>query len=108
MRGKAASESDEDLFDGITPAYAGKSCSNIYRIVGIPGSPPPMRGKVPRGTPRQQISRDHPRLCGEKTTFGKPLFRSIGSPPPMRGKVFCSQLEVSCMGITPAYAGKSS
>ena len=89
MRGKAASESDEDLFDGITPAYAGKSCSNIYRIVGIPGSPPPMRGKVngialacviagitPAYAGKSEIvfaennsRKDHPRLCGEKAIY---------------------------------------
>ena len=71
------------------------------------GSPPPMRGKVAlfermphelRITPAyagksaqvrqcQGSSRDHPRLCGEKT--GNRVFDGPepGSPPPMRGKV---------------------
>ena len=70
------------------------------------GSPPPMRGKVAlfertphelRITPAyagksaqvrqcQGSSRDHPRLCGEKTLNRKGQTRNLGSPPPMRGK----------------------
>ena len=65
MRGKAEFLKNGRETLGITPAYAGKS---------------------PRGTPRQQISRDHPRLCGEKSYLLMDTLVFAGSPPPMRGK----------------------
>ena len=92
------------------------------------GSPPPMRGKVAlfertphelRITPAyagksaqvrqcQGSSRDHPRLCGEKTLNRKGQTRNLGSPPPMRGKACCVMPAFSRSRITPAYAGKSA
>ena len=71
----------------ITPAYAGKSRLATFNDETGEGSPPRMRGKArPRAgsfpscgiTPayagksisaleENQISRDHPRVCGEKT-----------------------------------------
>ena len=71
---------------GITPAYAGKSL---------------LTGRLMR------ITRDHPRLCGEKNL---PICRYLlnsGSPPPMRGKVHGFPACTCGTGITPAYAGKS-
>ena len=70
----------------ITPAYAGKSlrCRSCRRCY-----------------------RDHPRLCGEKFSFSAYYPVLAGSPPPMRGKADVVQQAVSCIGITPAYAGKS-
>ena len=73
-------------FSGITPACAGKS--------GLQGSSRLLRG-------------DHPRMCGEK---GLSTFWSrnhSGSPPRMRGKVRAQCVQRDCVGITPAYAGKS-
>ena len=106
MRGKAGSTCLYTSLTGITPAYAGKRmilpahlparqdhprlCGEkfleVFRHIPLPGSPPPMRGKVFIGCqvfflsgitpayagkrmnwttePKQQ--RDHPRLCGEK------------------------------------------
>ena len=108
MRGKGAGDlSNFDRFR-ITPAYAGKSSFQNRSFSSI---------------------EDHPRLCGEKTLFGKqqPLHRGspppmrgkvnaliacpqseAGSPPPMRGKVPASPPVRNASGITPAYAGKSS
>ena len=86
MRGKVASIFVPAISSRITPAYAGKS---------------------PRGTPRQQISRDHPRLCGEKLYLVCPAMITLGSPPPMRGKGFAAGVLMPACGITPAYAGKS-
>ena len=79
----------------------------------VTGSPPPMRGKANSGFPvinRYRITpayagkssaisgmiqffKDHPRLCGEKSTIRHVSNKEIGSPPPMRGKahVFVSQ-----------------
>ena len=71
---------------GITPAYAGKS-----RTLHM----------------EQDAVRDHPRLCGEKTTTQTRFERKLGSPPPMRGKGFNSIFIYTSSGITPAYAGKS-
>ena len=70
----------------ITPAYAGKRA------------------------PFQKMStasRDHPRVCGEKTHGTRGLARPSGSPPRMRGKVRLTNPTNCPEGITPAYAGKS-
>ena len=85
MRGKVANAVASERVAGITPAYAGK------------------RITVKRGS---RVSRDHPRLCGEK--YVPRILRCFhrGSPPPMRGK----GSEIVSNGhenrITPAYAGK--
>ena len=92
---------------GITPAYAGKrhAGANIVLIHG-----------------------DHPRIRGEKQTAQKPPVNLLGSPPHTRGKgtgcmaqalgrgspphtrgkVFRVHTVLGQLGITPAYAGKSS
>ena len=106
MRGKGYTDKSLTAMDRITPAYAGKShfatqpekyawdhprlCGekplSVSYSLHVPGSPPPMRGKVPRvyfsqtvyritpayaGKRDERSSRtdtvgDHPRLCGEK------------------------------------------
>ena len=50
----------------ITPAYAGKSIGLLIALT---------------------VSRDHPRLCGEKVLVMMRKLLGSGSPPPMRGKV---------------------
>ena len=90
----------------ITPACAGKSLSGFLELVTGVGSPPHVRGKAQdaktdgkasRITPacagkssvRQRVLLslwDHPRMCGEKTGFGKSAFTKSGSPPHVRGK----------------------
>ena len=85
MRGKAVPRKTQLLRNGITPAYAGKSC----------------RRYVPAGNVE-----DHPRLCGEKFTHLRAFFHFVGSPPPMRGKDVLSDDADPLSGITPAYAGK--
>ena len=86
MRGKGVIVQNYCISSRITPAYAGK------RVVG---------GFV------GQLSRDHPRLCGEKGSFLKTSFPCVGSPPPMRGKGPDCFGDCPHDGITPAYAGKS-
>ena len=66
MRGKDDDLDEIDYWDGITPAYAGKSPQNYT-----------LKFKTP----------DHPRLCGEKLTASESRKAAYGSPPPMRGKV---------------------
>ena len=90
------------------------------------GSPPRMRGKAePEAAPRPALritpayagkrqmvlvaldrSRDHPRVCGEKSLGGATRWGFVGSPPRMRGKVTKQKLADYFGGITPAYAGK--
>ena len=148
MRGKEASGRYAHRNTGITPAYAGKSSSAVCirvdtgdhpRLCGeksmfeigsgsVPGSPPPMRGKVEFrvcGFDRLGITPayagksncgctgidtkgDHPRLCGEKDERDGKCNLATGSPPPMRGKGHNRKAEKGGLRITPAYAGKRS
>ena len=65
MRGKGQRLDLRKALDRITPAYAGKS------------------GHVKISN---YLTRDHPRLCGEKGGFQHFMHLELGSPPPMRGK----------------------
>ena len=87
MRGKECREYMPHLGAGITPAYAGKSFEGVWRLT---------------------LVKDHPRVCGEKGYSCFPSTSGAGSPPRMRGKVHGVLEELRCVGITPAYAGKSS
>ena len=86
MRGKALEMQRTHGGSGITPAYAGKS--EYFNV-------------------RQIITKDHPRLCGEKFVGIAEKSGYGGSPPPMRGKVFTDSCGGQFARITPAYAGKS-
>ena len=85
MRGKVTGLEVDREAVGITPAYAGKR--NAQRL-GASGS------------------RDHPRICGEKTSPSITPPKILGSPPRMRGKGRAARLHHLIDGITPAYAGK--
>ena len=74
-------------FDGITPAWAGKS--RLFRML-------------------LDCLRDHPRMGGEKYAFYHLLCLASGSPPHGRGKGSPVCLTGSRSGITPAWAGKST
>ena len=87
VRGKVQLQPWQPTALGITPAYAGKSRSQ------------------PRTAPRH---RDHPRVCGEKMSRPPAKTRTPGLPPRMRGKEVKALLHFNWVGITPAYAGKSS
>ena len=85
MRGKVGRFWLHGIRYGITPAYAGKRCSQAIR---------PMR------------KQDHPRVCGEKRKNKLDYYFPVGSPPRMRGKgTGIAQADIS-KWITPAYAGK--
>ena len=87
MRGKADYTPVVDVRVRITPACAGKRHCPRFR----PGK-----------------TRDHPRVCGEKSSLMQMDVGPLGSPPRMRGKG-CYMQELSGeTGITPAYAGKSA
>ena len=86
MRGKVNCDKFERRQCRITPAYAGK---RVFCLT------------------KEQVYKDHPRLCGEKFIFRNTVLCSLGSPPPMRGKGFAAGVLMPTCGITPAYAGKS-
>ena len=71
---------------GITPACAGKSLVRELLLI---------------------VSRDHPRVCGEKFRAYAKIWNEWGSPPRMRGKGTQFLSNLRCVGITPACAGKS-
>ena len=52
------------------------------------------------------LTKDHPRVCGEKISQTVPHLFRLGSPPRMRGKGIKQRNSRVAMGITPAYAGK--
>ena len=65
VRGKVLDTVIEHAFDGITPAYAGKSwCSSSS----------------------SGAQWDHPRMCGEKALKSWLMSGDVGSPPRVRGK----------------------
>ena len=87
MRGKDVGGRVRIFGEGITPAYAGKSRTLQLFTIG---------------------SRDHPRVCGEKSLGYLVFRRYLGSPPRMRGKARFEVIVLCLIGITPAYAGKST
>ena len=126
MRGKGASGIVCDFVHGITPTCAGKSPAIMVCSLEYWGSPPRVWGKVQperdvqdaaRITPayagkskRMRFprtgSKDHPRVCGEKTAYQAQAGCNQGSPPRMRGKAWWTPLPSIWPRITPAYAGK--
>ena len=110
------------------PRVCGEKILCFFHGLGLPGSPPHMRGKGPasagsvfpqRITPayagksftRQgslTLDPDYPRVCGEKVVYSVCKEIAPGSPPRVRGKGHLT-LAVSHMHrINPAYAGKRS
>ncbi len=87
VRGKASSAALKASYMRITPACAGKSKGDMFKVIQV---------------------RDHPRMCGEKDR--QPIRASTisGSPPHVRGKVLYSEQIIRTMRITPACAGKSA
>ena len=85
MRGKVCCSLATLARSGITPAYAGKSSALL---------------------PPYLLTRDHPRVCGEKAQVVHGCGAYSGSPPRMRGKAIFPACTLGRIGITPAYAGK--
>ena len=71
----------------VSPAYAGKSSARELLLI---------------------VSRDHPRVCGEKGCCKFSSLSHSGSPPHMRGKVVFTEHHHAAKRINPAYAGKST
>ena len=85
-RGKEETGTEVKLNYGITPAWAGKS----LRYIG-----------------NNAARWDHPRMGGEKGQCTLDQTYTTGSPPHGRGKVGGGVRGAACLGITPAWAGKS-
>ena len=127
MRGKAFRKICNNLFNRITPAYAGKRFSDQRRIelfqdhprlcgekssgfdsvIAAFGITPAYAGKSLLYVVLTIFNWDHPRLCGEKMFCPSRPF-DAGSPPPMRGKANRFTCSNCVYRITPAYAGKSA
>ena len=126
MRGKVPAGLCQIIGFGITPAYAGKSCteltvkgevkdhprvcgekpSGVMAALACAGITPAYAGKSTNSELSSPCTRDHPRVCGEKHTKGQTRPRVAGSPPRMRGKARSKIQILFRYGITPAYAGK--
>ena len=87
VRGKAGLVQIVGRLRRITPACAGKSTCMAQSL-----------------KPREH----HPRVCGEKVGPVGCVSGWLGSPPRMRGKAPSLAVLGACIGITPAYAGKST
>ena len=72
----------------------------------MPGSPPPMRGKVPAIQAGFGWLGITPAYAGKSSEPENCDMNNQGSPPPMRGKAPVSHISNNFLGITPAYAGK--
>ena len=87
VRGKAGLVQIVGRLRRITPACAGKSTCMAQSL-----------------KPREH----HPRVCGEKIVVIAIFYPLMGSPPRMRGKAAGLLITGRGLGITPAYAGKST
>ena len=87
MREKLLVACEVVIYNGITPACAGKT-AQIYV--------------------RWSQHQDHPRVCGKHRTLLRYLLHPLGSPPRMREKLSKEDCIASVLGITPAYAGKTT
>ena len=86
MRGKPLMRGCKKRLTRITPAGAGKTCTEHT----LPLKP-----------------RDHPRRCGENHSRRQLKAVKTGSPPQVRGKLASSSHDAPAFGITPAGAGKT-
>ena len=113
--------------DGDHPRVCGENTAPAYAAPSVTGSPPRVRGKrihfvesrdklgitpacagkTSFCVPFDAIIQDHPRVCGENLA---PFLSSRflpGSPPRVRGKRKNISFISTCVGITPACAGKT-
>ena len=81
-----------------------------YSATRKPGSriTPACAGKRVRCSQQALPRTDHPRMCGEKSKTKDTAAYTPGSPPRMRGKGVKHRDGRVRVGITPAYAGKST
>ena len=91
---------------GSPPRMRGKHIFD-RRIASVPRITPAYAGKTVPLTPAVNVSRDHPRVCGENDGRGRLGVFTPGSPPRMRGKPLTDGSDEYARRITPAGAGKT-
>ena len=106
MRGKAEVRHERDQEPGITPACAGKRHCPRFRP-GKTRDHPRVRGEKSSLMQMDVGPLGSPHVCGEKDAICKSCPARQGSPSRMRGKAGWPLCGLPCIGITPAYAGKS-
>ena len=97
---------EKDRFSGSPPHVRGKEIVGQVNL-GLGGITPACAGKSSTDHSSRQPSRDHPRMCGEKTTKLPGTRCKLGSPPHVRGKETQQPAKFRRTRITPACAGKS-
>ena len=85
----------------------GEKLQELTGLRNTRGSPPRGRGKACRPVGISALTRDHPRVGGEKSDPSDLRLSTPGSPPRGRGKGRYSPPTATATGITPAWAGKS-
>ena len=103
---KAAALSQSCAGKGSPPRVRGKE-RNLLPLLEILGITPACAGKSSCSFPFCPYSRDHPRVCGEKSPPMNLTPQVLGSPPRVRGKVLSRPHGFVKNRITPACAGKS-
>ena len=87
----------------------GRGKAELYnRVKALPRITPAWAGKRSSGAKMSALSRDHPRVGGEKWLEKRRVSLPQGSPPRGRGKVLFLDFACIFARITPAWAGKSS
>lgn len=91
---------------GSPPHGRGKDiCRHTFAMVA--GITPARAGKRQTAAMPRTMTRDHPRVGGEKSCSRSIIMRRKGSPPHGRGKEGAQLAEKTGIRITPAWAGKS-
>ena len=93
------------LFLGSPPHRRGKDSSPVSIPTALRITPA-WAGKRRISTMTACITRDHPRVGGEKLSSGAYVAKDKGSPPRRRGKGVNVNCSADDIGITPAWAGK--
>ena len=91
---------------GPPPRTRGTRCAHQGRRRG-PGTTPAYAGNAPTWLATWALSRDHPRVRGERSACRRSSGSRSGPPPRTRGTRRLGSLETADHGTTPAYAGNA-
>ena len=102
---KGSSQDGHERQPGSPPRVRGKD-PQIRVGAYQPGITPACAGKSKQKCNQSHFGEDHPRVCGEKGNGAVAAQTVVGSPPRVRGKALLLVVKLTCLGITPACAGK--